>query len=73
MVQILPQEITLILPLGDIRIKTYEGLIPICAWCCKVRDTQDHWHPLDSNQVDWFKELSTHTICPECNSSLKVS
>ncbi len=47
-------------------IKTLSGLLPICAWCKKIRDDKGYW-----NQIEhYIRERSTadftHSICPEC-------
>jgi GAF domain-containing protein len=50
------------------RIKTLEGMIPICAHCKKIRDDQGYWHQVES----YISQLSasdfdfSHGICPEC-------
>jgi PAS domain-containing protein len=47
-------------------IKTLRGLIPICAWCKKVRDDRGYWKQVE----DYIREHSdadfTHGICSEC-------
>lgn len=52
--------------LGEVR--ELRGLLPVCAWCNKVRDDQGYW-----NRVDFFLERNTraevtHSICPDCQS-----
>lgn len=47
-------------------LKTLSGLIPICAWCKKIRDDQGYW-----NQVEIYVERRSsaqfsHGLCPEC-------
>jgi CheY-like chemotaxis protein len=47
-------------------IKTLSGLLPICAWCKKIRDDKGYW-----KQVEEFIMLHTdtqfsHGICPDC-------
>jgi PAS domain S-box-containing protein len=48
------------------KIKTLRGLLPMCAWCKKIRDDQGYWKKVE----DYLKEHSdatfTHGICPEC-------
>ena len=48
------------------KIKTLSGLIPICAWCKKIRDDQGYWQ----TEEQYIKEHSpaefTHSICPDC-------
>lgn len=47
-------------------VKELEGLLPMCAWCKKVRDDQGYWQQLETyiqthSKADW-----THGICPDC-------
>ncbi len=48
------------------KVKTLSGLLPMCAWCRKLRDDKGYW-----SNVEQY--ISTHTlaelkhgICPEC-------
>jgi hypothetical protein len=48
------------------RIAALEGLLPVCAWCKRIRDEHDVWQPLDT-YLSRRAELSlTHGICPDC-------
>lgn len=40
------------------------GLIPVCAWCMKVRDERGEWHEVALPLLG--AENLTHGICPEC-------
>ena len=47
-------------------VKTLSGLLPICAWCKRVRDDGGYW-----NQVEVYVSRHTgaqfsHGACPEC-------
>ena len=48
------------------RIKRLEGVIPICAYCKKIRDNQNSWQQLEKYISDHSEALFTHGICPEC-------
>jgi len=50
------------------RIAALEGLLPVCAWCRKIRDEQNNWQPLDSYLSKHAKIDVTHSICPDCMS-----
>ena len=42
------------------------GLLPICASCKKIRDSQNVWHPME---IFFNRHLGlnfTHGICPDC-------
>lgn len=47
-------------------IKQLQGILPICAWCKKIRDGDEYWQ----NVEDYISSRSdtdfTHGICPEC-------
>jgi hypothetical protein len=48
------------------RITALEGLLPVCAWCKRIRDEHEVWQPLDT-YLSRHAELSlTHGICPDC-------
>lgn len=48
------------------RIKTLERLLPICAWCGKIRDEAKAWQRLDTFLAAHTDLAFTHTICAEC-------
>lgn len=48
------------------RVKTLHGLLPICAWCKRIRDDEGYW---DQVEAYFHKSLGadfTHGICPDC-------
>ncbi|MGD2080201.1 MAG: PAS domain-containing protein [Nitrospirota bacterium] len=53
------------------KIRALKGLIPICAWCKKVRDDQGYWNLLETYIKDHSDADFTHGICPECLVRLK--
>jgi CheY-like chemotaxis protein len=48
------------------KIKTLSGLIPICAWCKKIRDDQGYWQTVEQYIKEHSPAEFTHSICPEC-------
>jgi len=52
------------------RIKVLSGLLPICAWCKKIRDDHGRWNPLESFIHDRSEADFTHGICPECRGRM---
>jgi hypothetical protein len=50
------------------RIAALERLLPVCAWCRKIRNEQDKWQSLDSYLSEHAKIDVTHSICPDCMS-----
>jgi len=47
-------------------MKTLKGLVPICAWCKKIRNAGGDWEELEA----YFRKRAdidfTHGICPGC-------
>ncbi len=48
------------------QVRTLSGLIPICAWCKKIRDDQGYWTQLESYLRKHSGTEFSHGICPEC-------
>jgi len=48
------------------RIETLSGLLPICAYCKKVRDDQGYWNKIETYISKHSRAEFTHSICPEC-------
>lgn len=46
------------------------GLIPICAFCKKVRDDNGHWTQIEAGLRDHPDVEFSHGICPECEGKL---
>jgi PleD family two-component response regulator len=51
-------------------VKTLAGLIPMCAWCKKVRDDQGYWMQVERYLAMHSDLAVTHGICPECLAKL---
>jgi CheY-like chemotaxis protein len=47
-------------------IKTLQGLLPICAWCKKIRDDKGYWKNLETYIHENTDAAFTHGICPKC-------
>ena len=47
-------------------VKTLSGMLPICAWCKKIRNDEGYWQKIEA----YFKSHSdldfTHGICNDC-------
>jgi DNA-binding response OmpR family regulator len=48
------------------QVKRLHGLLPICAWCKKVRNDQNYWQGLDTYLVEHSEAKVSHGICPDC-------
>jgi CHASE3 domain sensor protein/phage shock protein A len=47
-------------------VKQLQGLLPICAWCKKVRDDKDYWHEVEHFVAARTDVQFTHGMCPNC-------
>ena len=50
------------------RVKLLQGLIPICAWCKKVRDDRNYWQQVEQYVTEHSEARFTHSICPDCRA-----
>ena len=48
------------------KIKILSGLIPICAWCKKVRNEEGYWQQVEAYISENSEATFTHGICQEC-------
>jgi DNA-binding response OmpR family regulator len=53
------------------KVKTLSGMIPICAWCRKIRDDKGYWDQVEAYIESHSNATFTHGICPECAAKLK--
>jgi PAS domain S-box-containing protein len=53
----------------EAEVHTLRGLLPVCAWCRKVRDDHGYWNQLESYVSQQLKATLSHGICPECEQS----
>lgn len=55
------------------RVRVLEGLIPVCAWCRRVRDDQGYWDRLEAYVSTRTGVTFTHGICPACEAKLDAA
>jgi CheY-like chemotaxis protein len=48
------------------RVRTLEGLLPICSFCKRIRDGQGRWHEISQYISEHSRADFTHGICPDC-------
>jgi DNA-binding response OmpR family regulator len=53
------------------RVKTLSGLLPICAWCKRIRDDKGYWNQLEAYLAEHTEADFTHGICPDCAKQFK--
>ncbi len=49
-----------------VRVNQLSGLLPICAWCKKIRDDQGYWTQLEAYIQHHSDAEFSHSICPAC-------
>jgi phosphoserine phosphatase RsbU/P len=54
------------------KVKLLSGMLPICAWCKKVRDDQNYWQEVEHYVVAHTEARFTHGICPDCLEKAKT-
>ncbi len=47
-------------------VRTLQGLIPICAYCKKIRDDQGFWEQMEHYISHHSGAQFSHGICPDC-------
>jgi hypothetical protein len=55
------------------QINTLKGLLPICAWCKKVRDDKGYWEKIEVYVESHTDALFSHGICPDCQGKFLKS
>ncbi len=53
------------------QVRTLRGLIPICAWCKKIRDDDGYWSAVESYLARHSDAEFSHGICPECADEMR--
>ncbi len=52
-------------------IKTLKGLLPMCAWCKKIRDDSGYWQQVELYIQRHSDASFTHGMCPECRKQME--
>jgi DNA-binding response OmpR family regulator len=47
-------------------VKTLRGLLPICAWCKRIRSDEGYWRQLETYLKTHMDITFTHGMCPSC-------
>ena len=48
------------------RVKTLNGLLPICTHCKKIRDDKGYWNQLEEYIQKHSEAQFSHGLCPDC-------
>ena len=54
------------------QVRTLTGLLPICAWCKKIRDEEGRWQQLERYISLHSDAKFTHGLCEECERRLEA-
>ena len=52
-------------------VRNLTGLLPICAWCKKIRQDDGYWELIEIYITEHSDASFTHGVCPDCLSKLK--
>ena len=52
------------------QIEALQSLLPICAWCKKVRNDAGYWYQIEKYITANSRTKITHGICPECEGKM---
>ena len=55
------------------QVRQLKELLPICAWCKRVRDDKDYWHSIEEYLHVHTGTDFTHGICPHCVEAMRRS
>ncbi len=53
------------------QVRELKELLPICAWCKRVRTDEDYWQSIEEYLHDQAGTDFTHGICPHCVSVMQ--
>ncbi len=48
------------------RVRTLEGILPVCAYCRRIRDEKNGYESLEEYVSDRTPARFSHGICPDC-------
>ena len=52
------------------QVKRLQGLLPMCAWCKKIRSDEHYWQTVDHYLAQHTEAQFSHGICPDCRDAL---
>jgi PAS domain S-box-containing protein len=47
-------------------VRTLQTILPICAYCRKIRDDENYWHTVEAYVAAHTNARFSHGICPTC-------
>jgi DNA-binding response OmpR family regulator len=55
------------------RERHLQGLLPICAWCKKIRNDRNYWQRVEEYLGEHADVRFSHGICPDCARTFQQS
>ncbi|WP_085814197.1 Tll0287-like domain-containing protein [Geoanaerobacter pelophilus] len=55
------------------KVRTLEGILPICSYCKKIRTDEESWQQLEQYISEHSDAHFSHGICPSCFDQLQES
>ncbi len=52
------------------QVRQLQGLLPICAYCKKIRDDSNYWQTVESYIGQRSAATFSHGICPDCKEKI---
>jgi sigma-B regulation protein RsbU (phosphoserine phosphatase) len=52
------------------RVRKLQGLLPMCAYCKKIRNDQDYWQQVETYVAERSEAQFSHGICPACRETI---
>ena len=53
-------------------VRRLRGLLPICAYCKRIRDDRNYWQRVEVYVSEHTDATFTHGICPSCLEGAKA-
>ncbi|KAA3613374.1 MAG: hypothetical protein DWQ05_17955 [Calditrichaeota bacterium] len=48
------------------KIRSTNSVLPVCAFCKKIRDKNGRWRSVDRTKAKYAKMIISHGICEDC-------
>jgi hypothetical protein len=52
------------------QVKQLQGMLPICAYCKKIRDDSNYWQTIEAYIGERSAATFSHGICPDCREKI---
>jgi len=52
------------------QVHLLRGMLPICAWCKKIRNDEGYWQQIEQYVQEHSDATFTHGICPACATTV---